>query len=83
MSRCFRGLQGLQLICITPLGRSARAKPRENPVTETSNLGCTLVDWTRDMTAIHHQPGQPVLRPSGPFLSALLFGNETRDCIRK
>src|ERR1700761_6587857 len=48
MSRCFRGLQCLQLIWITPLGRSARAKPREISVTETSNLGCTLVDWTHD-----------------------------------
>ena len=52
MSRCFRDLQRLQLIRITPLDRSARAKPWEIGVMKRSNLGYTLVNWTRVVIAI-------------------------------
>lgn len=32
---------------------------------------------------LHHQPLQPVLRLAKPILSALLFGNETRNRSQK
>jgi hypothetical protein len=29
---------------------------------------------------VHHQEGQPILRPASPILNLLLFVNELRDC---